>query len=335
MLATMVVSGFRNNGIFDLSSSDNRDNILYPFWRLREEFKARGVLLNTGDINAGKEVGFEIHMDVQKYRSTVPAYVFLWETPLVSPANVSETRLARYRRIFSWNDSLVDGGRCRKFCLPVTNDSDLPPTFGWDGRDRFCCVIAGNKSLKKHDSRDLYSKRVETIRWFESHAPQDFDLYGTGWNIPPARPGLIGKGWSKIAPKIYRGLSRRPFPSYRGRVQRKHDTLVQHRFSICYENVSDLPGYITEKIFDSFFAGCVPVYWGASNVFDYIPRECFIDRREFPDHEGLYSFLKAMSEADYIKYQRAIQTFLASPSAARFYGEAFASNIVEVVLSDF
>lgn len=53
------------------------------------------------------------------------------------------------------------------------------------------------------------------------------------------------------------------------------------------------------------------------------------------DHEGLYSFLKAMSEADYIKYQRAIQTFLASPSAARFYGEAFASNIVEVVLSDF
>ena len=36
-------------------------------------------------------------------------------------------------------------------------------------------------------------------------------------------------------------------------------------------------GYVTEKIFDAFKAGCVPVYWGAENITKYVPAECFID----------------------------------------------------------
>ena len=48
----------------------------------------------------------------------------------------------------------------------------------------------------------------------------------------------------------------------------------------------DVLGYITEKIFDSFAAWCVPVYWGASNVTDYIPEGCFIDRRKFRKRSG-------------------------------------------------
>lgn len=38
-------------------------------------------------------------------------------------------------------------------------------------------------------------------------------------------------------------------------------------------------GYITEKIFDCFFPGVIPIYWGAENVTDYIPQDTFIDRR--------------------------------------------------------
>lgn len=35
---------------------------------------------------------------------------------------------------------------------------------------------------------------------------------------------------------------------------------TKHYF--CFENVRDLPGYITEKIFDCFFAEYIPIYWG-------------------------------------------------------------------------
>lgn len=38
--------------------------------------------------------------------------------------------------------------------------------------------------------------------------------------------------------------------------------LRQYLFNICPEN-TDAPGYVTEKLFDSFEAGCIPVYWGA------------------------------------------------------------------------
>ena len=70
------------------------------------------------------------------------------------------------------------------------------------------------------------------------------------------------------------------FPSWKGPIDNKKKVLEQYRFAICYENVQDSPGYITEKIFDCFFAGCIPLYRGASNISDYIPSSCYIDRRK-------------------------------------------------------
>ena len=46
---------------------------------------------------------------------------------------------------------------------------------------------------------------------------------------------------------------------------RKNDFLKQYRFNICPEN-SDTPGYVTEKIFDSVQAGCIPIYWSEKNL---------------------------------------------------------------------
>jgi hypothetical protein len=44
----------------------------------------------------------------------------------------------------------------------------------------------------------------------------------------------------------------------------KHNFIGQYRFNICPEN-SNAPGYVTEKIFQSIEAGCIPIYWGADN----------------------------------------------------------------------
>lgn len=38
--------------------------------------------------------------------------------------------------------------------------------------------------------------------------------------------------------------------------------LRNFKFNICPEN-SNSKGYVTEKIFDSFLAGCIPIYWGS------------------------------------------------------------------------
>jgi hypothetical protein len=67
-----------------------------------------------------------------------------------------------------------------------------------------------------------------------------------------------------------------------------------------------------EKIFDSFFSGCVPVYWGDPQINLYIDENCFIDKRDFMSLEDLYLYLKNMPEKEYIDKQLAIKNFLNS-----------------------
>ena len=129
-------------------------------------------------------------------------------------------------------------------------------------------------------------------------------------------------------------LCLRPFPSYRGKVERKIDVLRRTRFSICYENMRDMPGYITEKLFDCFFAGCIPVYWGANNIAEHVPPDCFIDRRQFADMSAVYAYLKSMDQQTYKGYQQRIAAFLESDAAKPFSAETFAETIVSTICQD-
>lgn len=331
--ADFVGGGLYDNNIFDSKSSGNRDGCFEPYLLLKDEFLTRGVVLNTSDINIARKILFALHMDAQsKEISGKPEYAVLYETPQIRPINQDKTLLAKYRRIFTWRDDLVDGQRYIKLNLP--NKIVVNHARGWQGRDKLCCLISANKTVPHDSPLLLYSERVNSIRWFEQHAPQDFDLFGIGWDAPVARHGLVGRVISKVQRYIPKRKGQVFFPSYRGKVASKLDTFQRYRFSICYENVRELPGYITEKIWDSFFAGCVPVYWGASNITNYIPEDCFIDRRKFSSHEELYAFMTSMPEPEYIAYQDRIAAFLASDRAKPFSAEAFAETIVNTIVND-
>ena len=60
-------------------------------------------------------------------------------------------------------------------------------------------------------------------------------------------------------------------------------TLSKYKFSICFEN-SITAGYISEKIFDCFYAGTIPIYYGDPNVKESIDPDSFIDFRKFDDY---------------------------------------------------
>lgn len=57
-------------------------------------------------------------------------------------------------------------------------------------------------------------------------------------------------------------------------LESKWDGLVDFKYSIAMENQS-ARNVITEKIFDPLLAYCVPIYWGAPNIGDYLPPESF------------------------------------------------------------
>jgi hypothetical protein len=332
LLGGLLIPGVHHDEIFDLNSPLNRDDGLETWLMLKKRFLAEGACLHTVDMNADKFQDFVIHMDVAAADDSSNSYLLMLETPQVRPDNGRVENWTRYRKIFTWNDDLVDGNKFLKINFPNIIQTNEPD--GFTSRELFCCLIAGNKTLSVCDARDLYIERIRTIRWFEKHAPKDFALYGSGWNIPAAKKGWVGKIERKFWIAIDRFIPLNSFPSYRGRVEYKHDVLTHTRFAICYENVKDLPGYITEKIFDCFFSGCVPVYWGAGNIEHYIPADCFIDRRKFDGMADLHHFLKEMSEADFIGYQQRIAGFLQSDAAYPFGSEFFADTIVNTIVQD-
>jgi len=200
--------------------------------------------------------------------------------------------------------------------------------FDLNKKDKLCTMIVANK-FKSHPL-ELYTERVKAIRWFEQNHPEDFDLYGIGWD------GHYFKG---MLSKLNRfdaltKLLKPKYPSYKGSVKSKREVLQKYKFAICYENAKDIPGYITEKIFDCFFAGCVPVYRGASNVTEHIPEDTFIDRGSFNTYEELYSYLKNMPDKEYQNYLEAIKNFIKSDKIYPFSAEYFAKKILNEILKN-
>jgi hypothetical protein len=60
------------------------------------------------------------------------------------------------------------------------------------------------------------------------------------------------------------------------------NVLNKYKFVICFEN-SYSNGYITEKIFNCFFARTIPIYKGDPDVCKYIRPSCFVDGRSQTD----------------------------------------------------
>jgi len=331
----LVNEGFSKLDVFNEECSEIRDDCLFFLRLVKEYFERRGILFVQPDsLGKGEMVDFAIDFEIPRRRAlnVKNRYLVRFECELIYPGSYIASRLAGYKKIFSWNNLAVNPGQFIKVNFP--NKIVQVPTPSWGNRAKLCCMIASNKTVPHTSPLLLYSERAETIRWFEQHAPQDFDLFGSGWDTPLARHGLMWRLISKLQSRLPKLADQVFFPSYRGTVVSKIETLQKYRFSICYENVRDLPGYITEKIFDSFFAGCIPVYWGASNISTYIPEECFIDRRQFNDCGELYRFMVCMTNSEYTCYQERIATFLTSDRVKPFSAEAFADTVVNSIVGD-
>lgn len=329
--ACIVVSPvYQNNRIFDLTNlSLNRDNCLLGFYLLRQEFSKVGINLSTSDISHPDESSIVIYNEMpQKIPHKInrdKSYLLLFESELIRPDNWDLGKHEYFNKIFTWNDEFVDNIKYFK----INFSSEFPASIQKNiaSKKKLCTLIAASKSIRH--PLELYSKRVEAIHWFERNQPIDFDLYGIGWDEYQFTGPRIIRVLNKIKPLTK--LLAPKFPSYQGIVSEKKSTLEKYRFCICYENAKDIPGYITEKIFDCFIAGCVPIYWGANNIDEYIPNSCFIDKRKFDNYEMLYQFINNMKDSEYSYYLENIENFLKSKDinqfSVKYFTKAILSNI--------
>lgn len=84
---------------------------------------------------------------------------------------------------------------------------------------------------------------------------------------------------------------------------------AQYKFIICFEN-SKTPGYVTEKIFNVFASGSIPIYDGAPNITDYIVPGSFIQYDEnivkkikmLMSNKTLYSAIQSKEKTKELDY---------------------------------
>lgn len=73
-----------------------------------------------------------------------------------------------------------------------------------------------------------------------------------------------------------------------------HCAMSHYKFVLAIENTKT-ESYVTEKLFYALEAGSVPIYFGAPNVWDFIPPNSAIDASKFSSLKELASYVKALA----------------------------------------
>jgi hypothetical protein len=319
---------YYSDGLFDLSNNAlNRDDQLLPFHRLREHLVSRGSSAHTADYlfkdgekdplqsdyySLGLMSNFE-HV-LRERRAHLAAFVIM-EPPIVAP--LLYEALPRLTTVFDrvylhnttgdgYSLARVDVSKLYKFYWHIPYKDVLESC--WNNQERMKRVVVVNGSHNPGAKRrELYSLRIKAM--VELSTLGVVDLYGVGWN----------KWWSRNAMWLPYWRNHRALKSiYKGACKSKYEVLKDYDFCLCFENMV-MDGYITEKLFDCLYAGTIPLYVGAPDIFEYIPAEVFVDCRIYSSWIEMWNAVSSMSDDQLMEMREAGRAFLQSDIAKKFY----------------
>ena len=88
-------------------------------------------------------------------------------------------------------------------------------------------------------------------------------------------------------------LRTRSWPLCGGTKCSKIAVLKQYPFYLAFENSIE-EDYVTEKVFEGLEAGVLPVYLGAPNIANFVPRNSIVDASKFQDPDDLAAYLQRL-----------------------------------------
>lgn len=224
-----------------------------------------------------------------------------WEPPVVQSRHSPEglRRLSRlFGRILTWDDSMLDGDVFLPLRYPNALAAVDPSALPFEAKG-LLVNMSGNKSSPH--PLELYSARARAIRHFEATQP-DFEFWGPGWDSVE-------------------------HPSWKGLAPSKREVYHRFRFALCFENMRDVRGYSTEKLFDCLQWGTVPVYLGDPALAEILPPESFVDYRALGTPEALRDHLRSWTRERHDAALEAGRAFLGSEAARPWSGAAFAGHL--------
>lgn len=341
-----------NNIIFSGEPMEGMKSDAFMFIELRRLLAQHGVALATQDIYPPADSAFVLCVDntlpFQTMRKPAgqPWYLLLSEPSTYHPHNYLPENQRVFDRIFTYDYRQVDNQKYFLYRFAIDFES-YPPfetiTKAEFSQRKLCALVAAAFGVSKPSlkSGSLLHERYKILKWFSNHHPDELDFYSRGISIKELQSFRGARLLREVLPEAFfmwlGNRRRRVFDRvHRGAIppDDKISRLRDYRFAIAYENTGNVPGYLTEKIFDCFAAAVVPVYLGDPAVSQTIPPECFIDRRNFSSHETLYNYLKKMRYATYMAYVEAIQQYWVGPGPKQLTSAANAQLIADLALAD-
>lgn len=322
------------------------DSSLTAWKKIREYLLTKNIVFDTIDLHPvekAEKIFFFDHQAFSLFNYALSPYLKLCiqkkilkekmnlvitECPIIKPEGWMTKNHQYYGKVFTWDDSLVDNKKY--FHYRWLQNFQLGRSLSVPFEKKKLIVLI-NAQKTNYLPNELYSLRVQSIRYFEKTHPKDFDLYGVGWE----KPLDLKFVYSALKSNPFKILiflkdyvdSLGGFPSYKCKVADKIGTLIRYKFCLCFENMKNIDGYITEKIFDCFKANCVPVYYGASNINDYIPKNTFIDFRQFNNFDIMYKYIVNIDEKIYNEYLNNINKYIKSNEFKKWSYKNMVKNI--------
>ena len=299
----------------------NRDNRLLANIKLKDFLDENEFMINTIDMyNEFNEIDLVIFERIDYYYlllflnkyPNAKRILIPWEPEIVSKGHSIKNlkSLAKcFDYILTWNDDVVDNEKFFKINYShslVLYNSELPNSKEFDNRN---LLVQVSSNLNSNHPKELYSLRKKLNHLAYERFENNYSFYGMRWKTK--------------------------MESFKGVAQNKLKTISQFRFSFCLENMKDVNGYISEKIFDCFVAGVVPIYFGASNIENYIPKQCFIDYRNFKNSNDLFDFISLMEYEEWIAYLNNSREYLLSDKAYQFSINCYVDKINHFIRKGF
>lgn len=334
------------------------DHWHYPLFKWREVAKTHGIQIDTWDMRPLSQANLIWMQDLPKSREEIiackkaaPGIPFVlqhYESPLDREYFHDPNNHKLFDAIVTFNHHLCDERRYFHYHLPIGKPDFFPQFKSFSQRNLLVMIntnrysgflaprqselsglpaigpylggwkLSWQKILQRH-RLDLYQRRRSIARLAEQSCPDVLDIYGAGWQ------GEANSWIHKIFPT-------KPFKCALGKTTlSKLETLSQYRFCLAFENMVGNYGYISEKIFDCFYAGVVPIYLGDTDINKYVPKEVFVDARQFKTNMEILDFVTKCPESTWKKMHEAGQTFLTSDQIKTFQTDAFVMRMLTII----
>ena len=241
------------------------------------------------------------------------------EPLIVIPQNYK----ARNTKLF---DLVIDIGKQHNSKNIVLNWPQDLSTFHFNPTNRLGRMVVINSNLLSLKLGENYSLRRRAIKNIK-----ELDLYGYQWNNSfKTKIGVILKEFRKSIFSLnsfyLNGLKyyMSNFENYLGPVSNKKATLAKYKYSLIIENSSD---YVSEKLFDSLTAGCIPLYVGPRLTKFAIPTHLV-----FQAEPNLDSIKRQIMEAHKVDYQiwlDKLQAWLTDSKTQKSWSNIYFSKKLE------